>query len=117
MCFDSNSKRAGGSAGRTHASRIRWQSITFPRKSPPSRGRVVDTTRPIGESNRMRPRFAPLCTLFVGLGAAALGLPARGDDPKPATPALKLERKNFVEKTSGYKLDENTKQKLPTAAK
>jgi formylglycine-generating enzyme required for sulfatase activity len=65
----------------------------------------------------MRSRLAPLCTLFVGVCAAALGLPARGDDPKPATPALKLERKNFVEKVTGYKLNENTKQKLPTATK
>ncbi|MDB5307595.1 MAG: sulfatase-modifying factor protein [Gemmataceae bacterium] len=62
----------------------------------------------------MLSRFTVLCALAAGL--AAVGLSGAAAD-KPAAPAGKLERKNFVENTTGYKLDENTKKKIPLAAK
>lgn len=58
-----------------------------------------------------------LIAAFAGLAAAALG--AAADDPKPAKPAplVKLERKNFTEKTAGFRLDESTGKRVPLGAK
>jgi len=60
-------------------------------------------------------RFTLPLLLFAGPVLLA-GLAARADD-KPAPPAPKLDRKNFVEKVTSYKLDENTQQKFDLAAK
>jgi formylglycine-generating enzyme required for sulfatase activity len=62
----------------------------------------------------MRYRFTIPLALFAGL--LIFGLAACADD-KPAAPAPKLDRKNFVEKITSFKLDENTKQTIDLAAK
>ena len=58
-------------------------------------------------------RRTALCILISGV---ALALVLAADKPAPPAP-VKLERKNFTEKTASYKIDENTKQKIPLAAK
>ena len=63
----------------------------------------------------MSARLPLLCLAFAtAVGVVAVG-PTAADEKTPA--AAKLERKNFVEKVAGYKLDENTKEKIPLAAK
>ncbi|MBN9517658.1 formylglycine-generating enzyme family protein [bacterium] len=58
----------------------------------------------------MRPRFTLAATALAAAGAV---LAAAGPTPaQPAKPAPKLEPKNFVEKLSAFKVDENTKQKF-----
>jgi formylglycine-generating enzyme required for sulfatase activity len=61
----------------------------------------------------MSARCLAICTLFAGTSLAL----ALADD-KPAGPAaVKLERKSFIEKADSYKIDENTRQKIPLVAK
>ncbi len=62
----------------------------------------------------MHSRFTFLC---AALAAAAALLNPFAAAEEAAAPAKKLERKNFTEKSSGFRMDERTKTKLPMGAK
>jgi hypothetical protein len=127
MCFDSNSKRAGGGRfrrpDRHERDRIgdggeqprpgRSSSVPPVSRAGTLRGRTVDSGRPIGDCTRMRqsvspspaPPSPPLVAALAGAGR--LRPPRR--PPSPSSP--ELEPKNFVETVSGFtRIDENTKK-------
>lgn len=62
----------------------------------------------------MSARCLVVCTLFAG---SSLAFALAKDKPAAVAKPIKLERKNFTEKAASYKIDENTKQKIPMTAK
>src|SRR5438874_1739199 len=84
-----------------------------PHDIPPPPGGLLTVAIPSENLTDMPRRFTVSFAVVAALPLAVLALspaaqPAGKDDPKPA----KLERKNFTERSTGFKTDENTKRRI-----